>query len=395
MQDQFDEITLTYLDDLKHDLGDIETLILQIDKIHGDENRRKLARILHSVKGTAGSFGLAHISSAAHRMEDILAQMKLVSRPLEDVIDALMHERDLMEKLLIAYRKHDSLTLEALTEKFSGQHLTHPQKNAPLPGKKISNPRILIIEDSKIVINLILTEFNKYEVTCSVSQDGYNALGRILQEKFDFIISKHHVALIDGPSLEKIVRQVPNQNKETPFLIVSSQKNETPQTQKPSLTVFMMKTPDLAKEILQTFSSRIAVPLVPKKDPRIEKPIESLKKILAIDDSPEILSLIALGLKKYPIELRSLSNPNQAVSTAKEFKPDLILLDVQMPQLDGPAVLKNLKKEGIEAKIFYLTGTSSPDELAELKKTGVNNIISKPFSPKTFCSLIQEKFLSA
>lgn len=117
-----------------------------------------------------------------------------------------------------------------------------------------------------------------------------------------------------------------------------------------------------------------------------------LKKILSIDDDEDIRTIISMALEIGGYEVRTCSSGEQAVDFSLAFKPDLILLDVMMPGLDGPQTLKKLLStpETSKIPIVFMTAKSQSFEIVELKQMGAFDAITKPFDPMTLPKLIND-----
>lgn len=119
---------------------------------------------------------------------------------------------------------------------------------------------------------------------------------------------------------------------------------------------------------------------------------DSLKKILVVDDEPDILTII-----KYSLELRQgfsvkcVASGEEALKVAPEFLPDLILLDLLMPGMDGIATYKELRKLPSFAKtpIVFITASIQIPKIEEYLKEGNVSLIVKPFDPLTLGSQLQ------
>lgn len=112
--------------------------------------------------------------------------------------------------------------------------------------------------------------------------------------------------------------------------------------------------------------------------------MESQYKILVVDDESDIIEFIDYNLKKEGYLVATAMNGVQAIEVAKTFKPDLILLDVMMPVLDGIETCKQLKSDPAFAKTFVVFLTARAEEYSEIAgfNAGADDYIAKPIKPK-------------
>lgn len=118
-----------------------------------------------------------------------------------------------------------------------------------------------------------------------------------------------------------------------------------------------------------------------------------LKRILFVEDDPDIQTVASLGLKAVGgFTVQICSSGKEAVETAPKFDPDLILLDVMMPGMDGISTLKALRQlpETSETPIIFLTAKVQTHEVLSYKQLGVLDTIAKPFDPMTLSTIIQQ-----
>lgn len=118
-----------------------------------------------------------------------------------------------------------------------------------------------------------------------------------------------------------------------------------------------------------------------------------LKKILCAEDDPDIQIVVRLALQnvgKFTVEI--CSNGAEAVRSASEFQPDLILLDVMMPEMDGPAALSAIRRNPATAAIpiIFMTARSKPEEIEAFLKLGALDVIEKPFDPMTLDKILRK-----
>lgn len=108
----------------------------------------------------------------------------------------------------------------------------------------------------------------------------------------------------------------------------------------------------------------------------------ALPRVLLVDDQREIRSIVQLGLGKIGrFELRACESGRQALAEAPDFKPDLLLLDFNMPDLDGVATLEALRKAGIDAPAIFFTARAGKAEQERYRAAGALGTIPKPFDP--------------
>ncbi len=110
------------------------------------------------------------------------------------------------------------------------------------------------------------------------------------------------------------------------------------------------------------------------------------RRILIIDDEEDIRAVAAMSLESiagWRVELAC--SGAQGVVQAESFQPEAILLDVMMPDMDGPATFRELQRNAATAKIpvLLLTAKSQKSERARLATLGVAAVLEKPFDPLT------------
>lgn len=112
------------------------------------------------------------------------------------------------------------------------------------------------------------------------------------------------------------------------------------------------------------------------------------KKILIADDEEDFLEILTYNLKKEGFEVIAVYNGKEALEALSE-SPDLIILDVMMPELDGYEVCKAIRSKGITTPIIFLTAKDSEfDEVLGLE-IGGDDYITKPFSPMTLIARVR------
>ncbi len=118
----------------------------------------------------------------------------------------------------------------------------------------------------------------------------------------------------------------------------------------------------------------------------------TLTKILYAEDEPDIQSIAKMALEMMGgYSLKVCNNGQEVVSVAEAYAPDLILLDVMMPSMDGPTALQEIRKIPALAKVpvIFMTAKVQNQEIEEYKAMGAIDVIAKPFDPMTLSETIQ------
>ena len=108
------------------------------------------------------------------------------------------------------------------------------------------------------------------------------------------------------------------------------------------------------------------------------------KKILVVDDEPDVLELIEFNLKAAGFEVATAVDGAEALTKARSVQPALILLDVMLPEIDGMQVCKTLKREPATASIPIIMLTAKAAEIDRVLglELGADDYVTKPFSPR-------------
>lgn len=118
-----------------------------------------------------------------------------------------------------------------------------------------------------------------------------------------------------------------------------------------------------------------------------------LERILYAEDEPDIQSVAKLALEVLGgYEVLLCSNGTNVLDQVGGFAPSLILLDVMMPDLDGPATLQRLRADPNTAQIpvIFLTAKMQTSEVKQYQAMGAIDVIAKPFDPMLLATQVQK-----
>tara|TARA_R110002020_G_scaffold17746_2_gene61878 strand:+ start:1004 stop:1369 length:366 start_codon:yes stop_codon:yes gene_type:complete len=114
-------------------------------------------------------------------------------------------------------------------------------------------------------------------------------------------------------------------------------------------------------------------------------------RLLYVDDEPDIRTVAVMSLQLQPdFEVRECHGGALALEMARDWQPDVVLLDVMMPQMDGPMTRMALSRDPATCNIpvIFVTARTQPSELARLLELGVTGVIAKPFDPMSLAKQV-------
>jgi two-component system alkaline phosphatase synthesis response regulator PhoP len=120
------------------------------------------------------------------------------------------------------------------------------------------------------------------------------------------------------------------------------------------------------------------------------------KRILVCDDEKHIVRLVQINLEREGYQVITAYDGKEGLTKAEAEKPDLIVLDVMMPYMDGFEVLRNLKKnpDTRDIPVIMLTAKAQDADVFRGWKEGVDTYLTKPFNPMELISFVKRIFQS-
>ncbi|QSA95661.1 response regulator [Methylococcus sp. EFPC2] len=117
-----------------------------------------------------------------------------------------------------------------------------------------------------------------------------------------------------------------------------------------------------------------------------------LRKILYVEDEPDIQTVARMALEMLGgYDVKVCGDGHEALREAAAYRPDLIVLDVMMPGMDGPSTLAELRRlpDLAATPVVFMTAKVQPAEIRHFLSLGVADVIAKPFDPMTLATTVQ------
>jgi two-component system OmpR family response regulator len=118
----------------------------------------------------------------------------------------------------------------------------------------------------------------------------------------------------------------------------------------------------------------------PQSRPRLKHPDGSPIRVLVVDDEPTLTDLLQMALRYEGWEVKTASDGRKALALAREFRPDAIVLDMMLPDIDGMQVLARVRQDGQQTAVLFLTAKDSLEDRINGLTAGGDDYVTKPFS---------------
>jgi len=114
--------------------------------------------------------------------------------------------------------------------------------------------------------------------------------------------------------------------------------------------------------------------------PRLTRPDGSPVRALVVDDEPSLADLVSMALRYEGWDVRTALNGEDAVVEGRSFAPDIVVLDIMLPDIDGLEVMKRMRTDGRDVPVLFLTAKDAVDDRVAGLTAGGDDYVTKPFS---------------
>lgn len=207
----------TFLEDIPEKLDRLDQLLVAMEKSGVDsESFNEFYRIIHSLKGSGGTFGLHIITTICHQLEDLLNTTDGGAKYTPALIAASLSYVDLLRMVL---------------EQIHAGNESFPQIEEQLNKlRKRLSPKqstVLLVDNSKLSTSIYLKILSELPVKAVVMNDGIFALTRALTEPFDLIITTNEIPMLSGAALIGALRLSDSRSRNTKTILITSNKSLT------------------------------------------------------------------------------------------------------------------------------------------------------------------------
>ncbi len=119
------------------------------------------------------------------------------------------------------------------------------------------------------------------------------------------------------------------------------------------------------------------------------RPEDRAGRVLVVDDEDNITFLLDSALRHFGFDVRVAGTGRAALSEVEEFRPDVVLLDVMLPDLDGFKIVRRMRMEGAKVPVLFLTARDTVEDKVRGLSLGGDDYVTKPFSLEEVVARIQ------
>lgn len=259
----------------------------------------------------------------------------------------------------------------------------------------LEEKRILVIDDNFTNRTILRVQLEHWKMIPVLACSGYEALDILsAQKSFDLVLTDMHMPGMDGLELTRKIKKL---YPLLPVMLLSSLGNEIDKKDAvlfSSVLTKPVKQNTLCTYILNNFRIEI-IPSPVRKNENDELPDNLSQRfplrILIAEDNPINQQLALIVLTKMGYEPDIAENGKEAVDKQQKDNYDIILMDVQMPEMDGLEATRNIRsRHKIQPVIIAMTANAMHDDRENCLGAGMNDYISKPFKPNEIAVMLEK-----
>lgn len=344
------KVRIKFLEKLKNWLPEIEAFFKQLDNSDLPEIDSTKSKF-HQLSGSAKTFGFPDITTIAGKIETALEKLQKNSKNIAEI-----------KKLFTTFFTIAKKVLESNSNLVIAEPKPE-EKKEKLSGKQY---KIFVVDDDDLVNSLLEQSFKKEGHQIMTFIRGEQALEKLKTEKPDLIILDINMPGMNGIEvLEKLKSD--EKYKNIPVIMLTKKSDN--------------------EDILSGFASG-AIDYITKPFKVEDLVMRAMKilemqniKILIVDDDELLVDVIEKKLLQQGYAILKCYNGKDVLKIVEEQKPNLILLDIMLPGMDGITILKHVKANPVTANIpvIVLTAKRQKSNVIKCLENGAHECITKPF----------------
>ena len=251
--------------------------------------------------------------------------------------------------------------------------------------------KVLVIDDNATNRWLMQETFKYFDIDCAVASGAKEAFMMIDKmkandEPLDLVITDHHMPEMDGLTLSRELTKKLGKDQGAHILMLSSLEKNIYQHEAEEIGIYKMLTKPV--KMYELYSVLCSMFIATKAEERVQAITPEIKKIglsntiMVVEDDPINMMLINEVLTKMGFLVLKADNGRKALEILPQHNPSLIFMDVNMPEMDGYATTKLIRKmpePWCSLPVIALTADAMIGDKERCIEAGMNDYVSKPF----------------
>ena len=262
----------------------------------------------------------------------------------------------------------------------------------------LNGSHMLVVDDLEINRTILSERLRSWGIKVDLASSGFQAIEILSSnDDFDVILLDHNMPGMDGAQLARRIRELPS-GKATPLIVLSSIDQPLTPVEKAKIGhCDLLQKPVRSEYLRKALDSALQPNLVEQtKKPMIAPQVSVASKgirILVAEDNKTNALLVKSMLKPFELELDFAANGEEAVEKYKGERPDLVLMDMSMPIMDGVTATENIRawerKYSLDScPIIALTANAMEEDKEKCIDAGMNDFLSKPLSKNSLIEAV-------
>ncbi|MGZ5494384.1 MAG: response regulator, partial [Thermoanaerobaculia bacterium] len=261
-----------------------------------------------------------------------------------------------------------------------------------------SGPRVLVIDDSTTTRHMVALQLTAWRLSNDTADDAFTALAMLREANaagtpYDIVISDLQMPQIDGMSLARLVKNNPDLGSPRFVLITASAESRDASQLKANGVSTCLRKPVKQEHLFSALfgKSMTKVPAAVPQPERPAAPPRSSRRVLVVDDNVVNQKVALRQLQKLGFAAEAVGNGIEALDALSRIAYDLVLMDCQMPEMDGYEAATELRRREENSKrtpLIALTASASEADRSRCLAAGMDDFLAKPVRESDLAAML-------
>jgi two-component system sensor histidine kinase/response regulator len=263
-----------------------------------------------------------------------------------------------------------------------------------------SGPRVLVIDDSTTTRQMVALQLTAWRLSNDTADDAFTALAMLREANaagtpYDIVISDLQMPQIDGMSLARLVKNNPDLGSPRFVLITASAESRDASQLKANGVSTYLRKPVKQEHLFSALfgKSMTQLPAAAPQPERPAAPLHSSRRVLVVDDNVVNQKVALRQLQKLGFAAEAVGNGIEALDALGRIAYDLVLMDCQMPEMDGYEAAAELRRREDDSKrtpLIALTASASEADRRRCLAAGMDDFLAKPVRESDLAAMLHQ-----